>query len=351
MSMDDEIRALRTSVALAAGDHVTCLRIEGESAHEALDHVVAGDLFLQDGQMRPSLLLDENARPFADILVARDDEAFYLLAEGPSPAELVVFLDNHFPAGIEATVSRCDGTHRILSVHGPYAWELCAAVLGPDVGSLPYLAFYKTDDAVCFRSGKTGEYGYDLLIPEEQTSRMREAFIAKGAAFDLALASLSAVDQCALENGFFNIRREGQAGLSPLELGLQWRVSSRKEYVGSAALRSRREAGALARVGWAVAGAAVAEGDTVFLDDQRIGRVLVAGFSVLRDEWVALVLLDRPYAYPGIDRYEVDHGGVRLPLRTVSAPVINNRSLYVSPQRHTYRERDESKMPPFVLSP
>lgn len=349
MSMDDEIRALRTSVALAAGDHVTCLRVEGEGAYEALDAVVACDLFLQDGQMRPSLLLDEEARPFADIHVARDDEAFYLLAEGPSPGELARYLDKHFPPGIDAKATCCDGA--LLSVHGPYAWELCTAVLGPDVGSLPYLAFYRTDEAVCFRSGKTGEYGYDLLVSPGELAAVREALLTEGRAFDLALASLPALDQCALENGFFNVRREGRAGLSPLELGLQWRVSNRKEYVGSAALRARREAGAKARVVWAVAGAAVAEGDEVFLDDRRIGSVLATGFSVLRGEWVALLLLDRSYAFPGIDRFEASHAGERRPLRTVSAPLINNRSLYVSPQRHSYRERDESKMPPFVLSP
>ena len=347
MSMDDEIRALRTSVALAAGDHVTCLRVEGEGAYEALDHVVACDLFLQDGQMRPSLLLDEEARPFADIHVARDDESFFLLAEGPSPEELVAFLEKRFPAGVEATVERCDGT--LLSLHGPYAWELCTTVFGPDVGSLPYLAFYRADDGVFFRSGKTGEYGYDLLIPASKIETVREALLREGAAFDLALASLPALDQCGLENGFFNIRREGRAGLSPLELGLQWRVSYRKEYVGSAALRARREAGAKARVVWAVASAPVAEGDEVFLDEQRIGHVLVSGFSVIRGEWVALLLLDRPYAYAGIERYEAHSAGERRPIRTLSTPLVNNRSLYVSPQRHSYRTRDESKMPPFVL--
>ncbi|MDC0749441.1 glycine cleavage T C-terminal barrel domain-containing protein [Polyangium mundeleinium] len=345
--MDNEIRALRTSVALAAGDHVTCLRVEGEGAYEALDHVVACDLFLQDGQMRPSLLLDEEARPFADIHVARDDESFFLLAEGPSPEELVAFLDKRFPSGVEATVERCDGT--LLSLHGPYAWELCTTVFGPDVGSLPYLAFYRTDDAVFFRSGKTGEYGYDLLIPTGEVETVREALLREGAAFDLSLTSLAALDQCGLENGFFNIRREGRAGLSPLELGLQWRVSYRKEYVGSAALRARREAGAKARVVWAVAGAPVAEGDEIFLDDQRIGHVLVSGFSVIRGEWVALLLLDRPYAYAGVTRYETHSAGERRPIRTLSAPLLNNRSLYVSPQRHSYRARDESKMPPFVL--
>lgn len=347
MSMDDEIRALRTSVALAAGNHVTCLRIEGEGAYEALDAVVACDLFLQDGQMRPSLLLDEEARPFADIHVARDDESFYLLAEGPSPAELVDYLKGHFPSGIDAAVEPCDGA--LLSVHGPYAWELCTAVLGPDVGSLPYLAFYRADDGVFFRSGKTGEYGYDLLIPQGMLSTVRASLLAEGAAFDLGLASLSALDQCGLENGFFNIRREGRAGLTPLELGLQWRVSYRKDYVGSAALRARREAGAKARVVWAVASAAIAEGDEVFLDEQRIGVVLTSGFSVIRGDWVALLLLDLPYAYAGVDRYEASRAGERLPLRTVSAPLLNNRSLYVSPQRHDYRGRDESKMPPFVL--
>ena len=87
-------------------------------------------------------------------------------------------------------------------------------------------------------------------------------------------------------------------------------------------------------------------GDTVVLDGAPIGVLLQAGASPVRGSWVGLALLDRPYAHVGIDRYAASRDGRSAPLRTVAPPLCNNRSLYVSPQRHAYRTRDRDAFPP-----
>ena len=46
--------------------------------------------------------------------------------------------------------------------------------------------------------------------------------------------------------------------------------------------------------------------------------------------------------------FTLGQGPSGVPLRTISAPVINNRSLYVDPRRHCYRYRHEEKYPPLV---
>ena len=43
MSLEDEMRALRNDVALARLDHVTCLRLEGDDAFDALDVLSPSD--------------------------------------------------------------------------------------------------------------------------------------------------------------------------------------------------------------------------------------------------------------------------------------------------------------------
>ncbi len=246
MSLEQEIRAVRTSAALTAGDHIACVRVSGPGAFDAVSRVCPVELTLQDAQMKPTLLLDERGGPFADLYVCRDDESFFLLAEGPSPADLDAYLRAGFPPGAEVTLERLDETHRLLGVHGPYAWELCAALLGPDLPGMPYLSLLHAGDAIWFRGGKTGEYGYDLLVPAARAGEVRAALEDLGRAFDLERASLAALDQCALESWFFNVRREGRAGLSLPELGLQWRVSYRKDYPGAAALADLRRRGAAA---------------------------------------------------------------------------------------------------------
>jgi glycine cleavage system aminomethyltransferase T len=348
MSIEQEITAIRTTTALATDIPVAAVRVSGVHAFEALDRACPLELTLQDGQMKPSLLLDERGLPFADVHVCRDDEIFFLLAEGPTPDELEAHLRAAFPARADVHLERLDRTHRAIGLHGPYAWELLAGALGPDVPGLPYLGLLRVDGVLCFRGGKTGEYGYDLLLPEDEADRAVAQIEELGRAFDLRRVGLEALEQCALENWFFNIRREGRAGLDVLELGLQWRVSSRKEaYVGAAALAEQRRRGPRRRL-TCVLGAAIAVGDAVVLDGETIGVVVNAGWSGTRGAFVGAATIDVRYAHPGVDRYAVAHDGATHPVRTVSAPVIDNRSMYVSPMRHGYATRGGDDFPPLV---
>ena len=87
--MNAQVHALRHSVGLSRLDHVHYLVITGPRAFEAIDGLVSGLLRVRDGQLMHTLLLTDDARPFADAYVGRNDEEFFLLAEGPSRDELL----------------------------------------------------------------------------------------------------------------------------------------------------------------------------------------------------------------------------------------------------------------------
>jgi glycine cleavage system aminomethyltransferase T len=196
------------------------------------------------------------------------------------------------------------------------------------------------------RASRTGEYCYLLLVPADEA----EAFLAQtaeaGAALDLLRVEDAALFQCALETGHFNIHREGRAeGVTPIELQLQWRISYKREYPGAAALRERRLQGARRRLTTVLSPGELTIGDAVVLADQPIGMVVNTGYCAARRAWVAAALLDRPYAVSGIDRYAAVHAGVQTPLRTVSPPVVCQRSLFVTPGQHSYLRRAEYAFP------
>src|SRR5262245_1553803 len=168
-----EIAAIRTSVAVAAEPPVVCLRVSGDDAFAAMDRVVAADLFVRDGQVRPSVLLDEEARVIADIYVGQEDDAYLLIAEGLPAPRLLEHVRAQAPAGAKLEIEELTSSHDMLAVHGPYAWELIGELLGADLIGLPYLYFYRTDGVLCVRAGKTGEYGYDLFVPKERAAELR----------------------------------------------------------------------------------------------------------------------------------------------------------------------------------
>jgi glycine cleavage system aminomethyltransferase T len=242
MAIEQEIRAIRSSVALTELDQVSYLRVSGPDAFDGMDAVCPKELFIRDGQMLHTLLLDEQACVLADAYVGADDADFLLLVDGLSACELESYLRRHMPPHLDVELEDLGSSRRLLALNGPYAWELMAKTFSAEIIGLPYLGFYHDPRFTCFRTGQTGEYGYLLSVPREEWARVRAELASRASEFDLTSAGLAALDCCALENWFFNIRGEGSARLTPLELGLQWRVSYHKVFPGSAALGERRRA-------------------------------------------------------------------------------------------------------------
>jgi glycine cleavage system aminomethyltransferase T len=161
--------------------------------------------------------------------------------------------------------------------------------------------------------------------------------------------SLETLDLCALENGFFSVRHASAEGLTPLELQLQWRVSTRKSFPGAKAIEERRAKGMDRRLTHFVAREGVKTGDPIRDADGPVGQVTAAAFSPGIGGVAGIALLDLSVAHPGIDAFFVRTANADQPIRTVSSPLLFNRSLLVDPQQHTYATRDQKSDPPLWL--
>ncbi len=345
-TLEAEVQAIRSAVGLSALDHVACIRVEGDGAYDALDRICPAPMHVRNGMIRHTLLLREDGLPLVDLYLCNDDDAYLLLAEGLPSHELIAHLRTHLPADAAVTIRDLGETHSLLSLDGPFAWELLAAVEGPEIVGFPYLSFYHpSPDRTHLRAGKTGEFGYLLLVPHADAGPLWDRLLVAGRPFEITPVGLDAIEHAMLENWFFTIDAEGRKGLSPIELGLQWRLAADKDFVGQAALRARREAGVTRRITAMDSEGPISEGDTVFSGDEPIGTVLRAARSVTLGDHVAIGLLDLAHAHSGIDSYTVVHAGHIVPVRTVSAPFVNNRSLFVNPQLHAFARRAEIAFP------
>jgi len=348
VSLEREVEALRTTVTLAAGDHVACVRVRGAGAVEALERVSPRALFARPGKMSHTLLLDDDARPIADVTLCCDEDDCFVLAEGMSAAAVIEYLSEHGrgrAGGLDVELDDLSHSHAMVTLNGPYAWELLGELTTPDVIGLPYLGFFHAGEFLCFRGGKTGEYGYDLLVERDHLAGLRDHILTLGRRFELAEISLAALETAQLENAFWNPRTDSAPGLTPIELQLQWRVSYDREFPGSAALRRRRQT-AHRRAVLLCADRELAADARVVADGRDIGGVLHAGASPTRGDWLAIAIVECALAHAGLDGFTV--GGV--PARTLSAPAIDNRSLLVDPQRHSFATRDTDRFPPLVRS-
>lgn len=355
MSDKQQQYALRHSAAYTFSDDTAVFLFKGDDCFDAVDSICCCDMQIEDGQILHTLFLDENAFPVADVFVCLDDEDFYIIAQGSTPEALLQYFRRHIDEALDLEIVDLNPTHSLVSINGPYAFDVLGKLLETSVVGLPYLTFYRQQNLICFRTGKTGEYGYDVLVPNDELDDFKSALIAQKEPFDMVQSSRENLEQCALENWFFNINVEGRAGLTPLELQLQWRVSYRKKYVGSEALLARKKRGITQRLTTFVCDAPVSAGMVIQNQTTPIGKVVNAGHSFSMNRWVGIALLSLEFAWPGqfysilpnekvIDENAIDENAIVV--ETVSPPVLNNRSLVVSPQVHMYKHKDKYNFEP-----
>jgi glycine cleavage system aminomethyltransferase T len=332
--------AIRNSVALEEDADLRCLLIRGKEAFKLLDQICPCNTYLQNGQMKHTLLLDEKAVPFADVYVCRNGEDAYLLGYWTASVDLIDWINQHQGPLRVYSIIDLNESNCVLTLNGPYAWELCAKAIGNEILGMPYLSNMSLKLGMVFRAGITGEYGYHLMVPIEQKNEWTEILINVGISFDLVLTDSVARAQCSLENFFFDLNREGQYQLTPPELQLQWRLSRQKtEYPGSKAMQNLREKGWDRRLTCFITKNPAKVNDEIFCENESVGHVLSIGYSPIRKEFIGKALIRKPFWHAGMNCFNVNN----QELESISSPAIDNRSIHVNLNLDSYFTRNENE--------
>jgi aminomethyltransferase len=329
-------RALRNSAAVLNPVHVALVEVRGAGAREALDRMLPCSLHLADGQARPTLLLDDDGSVIADVTVARLERRYLVFFDG-CPAHEAIDRIRTSGSGVEfdARDARDEGT--LVSVHGPYAWELVGAWLGHSVAGIPPLALLRGRGFVVLRSGRTGEYGYDVFLTGAGRSSALDRLRDAATPFDAVEASLDAFDACVLEAGGFVSRWLARDRLSPFELQLQWRIDRKKDHGARTALDGRR-ASSQSRIAWFTSTSAQPPGGNLSLEGTPVGSTLEV-IPAREVGFAGVALLERAVSHPGFV-FDCD-GGVRV--TTASPPLVMPASQRVRPQTDSYATRPRNE--------
>lgn len=344
-----DLAALREGVALVEQDHVARVRVSGPGAFAVLDAALARATPLQASRVTPALILHPDGRVFADLLVCGEQGGAVLLAEGPTTAALADLLHTLSPRA-DATLEPLDASHALVSIQGPFAWEVAGALAGPDVFAAPFHTSFPLEElpGLGVRAGKAGEFAYDFLIPRADEPVLRQILAHLAATHDLRPIDRATMARCALEHGSFSVDLPGAAALTPLQLQLQGRLDYRREVPGMPALRDQQRADA-GRLTWFFAADATtvpARGLPLSIGGQVAGTVVDAFLSHALGGLVGTALLARAVAHTGLPATWTPPDGTPQPVRTVGPPLLNNRSAYVHPLQHTFAERHRIAFPP-----
>jgi aminomethyltransferase len=326
----DEHRRVRTSVGLFDVSHMGEFEVEGPAALSTLQHLTTNDVgALEVGQVQYSLLCYPEGGIVDDLTVYRlGDERFMITVNASNTEKDFAWVTAH---GGGASWRNISGDTGLIAVQGPRAEDLVAGLADVDVRAIGYYRFTRGHvagvPAMISRTGYTGEDGFEIYAPWQQTERLWGALLDAGKAVDAAPIGLGARDTLRLEMRYALYGNDIDATTNPLEALLGWVVKPAKgDFIGKAAIERVRAEGLRRKlVGLEMADRSVARhGHAVTSAGTRIGEVTSGTYGPSVEKSIAMAYVDTPHATIGTE-IGVEIRGQSRPARVVKTPFHPSR--------------------------
>lgn len=351
-----EYKAVRENALLVDYSHMSIVSVMGDDAWSLVNYLCSADVsIIRDEQGMYSLVLNEDGTVWGDVYVLCTDEGYYLLSENLSAAALIerlnVLLEKADELDIQETpeISAMDSENwGAVLVEGPYSWEVLSEIYGFDIIGLPYHEYMNTDDGLmAFRCGKHGEFAYLLIGEQDKLASVWTQLVECGEKFNLKTGGLDYQESVRVENPCWEETIYDGYSRSPVELQMQWAVQYDKEdFVGKEAVEALSGTGVERKlVGIVPVGecSAIASNDKVRVDGDDVGIIVKGVYSLARQGWIALALIDSEYAYSDIEGFEIQTGSGAVAAKTQNVPFLYNFSMLVSPTEHSYIDASKPK--------
>jgi len=321
----DEHRRVRGAVGLFDVSHMGEFEVEGPGALSALQALTTNDVgALEIGQVQYSLLCYPEGGIVDDLTVYRLAADHYMLTVNASNIEKDwAWVTTHGASARWRNISADTG---LIAVQGPNAEDLVVALADVDVRALGYYRFVRGKVAgvatLISRTGYTGEDGFELYVPWNETERVWTALLESGKASGVARIGLGARDTLRLEMRYALYGNDIDATTNPLEAVLGWVVKPAKgEFLGKGAIERVRGDGPKRRlVGLEMADRSIARhGYPVLSGDRRVGEVTSGTFGPSVEKSIAMAYVETPRATVGTE-LSVEIRGQARPARVVKTP-------------------------------
>ena len=332
-TLTDEHHTVRKSAGLFDLCHMGRYEITGDNAVAAVDSVVTNHVAkMKTGQIRYSLVLNEQGGVRDDILIYRLPDRVWLVVNAGNREKLLGWFGDHLTRPGMEFRDRSEEV-AMIALQGPTAESLLAPhVKTTWVKDLPSLGYYKISDLQLeiggcsstgwvSRTGYTGEDGFELYVPSDEACDVWNA-LASTLGDAVKPCGLGCRDTLRLEAGMPLYGHELDEETDPLSAGLDFGVRMKKPngFIGHEALAKIQADGPTRRLqGFVVEGKRPArQGCAVFAGDREVGVVTSGSPSPTLEVPIACayVASDVPLG----TALEVDIRGTRAPLRPVDLP-------------------------------
>ncbi len=323
----------RSSAALFDVSHMGQLRLVGDDAAAALEHLLPVDVVgLAPGKQRYALFTSPAGGLLDDLMITcRQDDLLLIVNAGCKDADTRHLITN---IGHRCTVIPMPD-RALLALQGPLAVNALARLNGA-VAGLTFMTggHFALAGSDCFvtRSGYTGEDGFEISVPADAAVALARALLGEA---EVKPAGLGARDTLRLEAGMCLYGHDIDATTTPVEAGLSWAIKKVRRaggaraggYPGASVIDAQLERGVQRkRVGLVgLERVPVREGTLIFdAHGHKLGHVTSGTLAPSVNKAIAM-------AYLGADHAAVHHEvyaevrGKRLPMRVTPMPFNPHR--------------------------
>jgi aminomethyltransferase len=320
----------RSQAGLFDVSHMGQAMLTGPDVAAMLETLVPGDIAgLRPGRQRYTLLTNDAGGIIDDLMVARLDEQSLFLVVNSSRKD-VDFA--HLAANLPGEITLTSQEDRsLLALQGPAAATVLAR-LSLAADALPFMGVAALSlqgiDCLISRSGYTGEDGFEISVPAEQTETLADKLLTYP---EVVPIGLGARDSLRLEAGLCLYGNDIDELTSPIEAGLTWVIGKRRklhwDFPGGVLMRDQLDNGVpRRRVGIRPDGRAPARAQTTIMADDgtEAGVITSGGFGPSVNGPVAMGYVRKDLAADGT-RLHLIVRGKTIPATVVPLPFTPHR--------------------------
>jgi len=276
----DEHVTVRTGVGVFDVSHMGNFRIFGDTATDTVDNILTQDIRnMRMKQLKYTHFLNEKGQIVDDMFIARLGEEHYFAV--PNAAKIKLDWD-HFNKYRKAgtAMENLSEDYAIIAVQGPKAVDVMRkATTNPcemKFFNCDFMHFRDLDRTyLVWRSGYTGEDGFELMIPNDDAIDVWRSLFKHGAEFGIKPIGLGARDTLRMEKALLLSGQDFDFNHTSLETNVDWVVKMNHEFVGKPVLEGQQKGG----IPWKFVAFHLKErgiprtGMEIFKDGKKVGDV------------------------------------------------------------------------------
>jgi sarcosine oxidase subunit alpha len=338
-----ECLATRNAVGIMDASTLGKIDIRGSDARKLLDWVYTNAWSnLGVGRSRYGLMLDENGMVMDDgVTTCLADDHFLMTTTTGGAARVMAWLERWLQTEwphLQVFLTSVTDHWATAAIAGPQSRAVLKRVCGDIDLSPEAFPFMSCRDgtvagvpARVVRISFSGERAYEVNVSANAARHVWETLIDAGRPFEITPYGTETMHVLRAEKGFIIVGQETDGSVTPIDLGMDWIVSKRKDFIGrrslfrsdTARLDRKHLVGLLTETPDVVLpeGSQIVESDTAPGATRMQGHVTSSYFSATLGRSIALALLQGGRARMG-DVVPVVGADGAIVAAKVAAPVF-----------------------------